>query len=98
MIYFPLPDQKARLVIFNIHTKRMNLSKNVDLKVLASATEKATGADIKAVCTEAGMFAIRDEREQVERLDFDQAIAKVLPASRISEVLEFTPKPEKMYG
>jgi proteasome regulatory subunit len=98
LIYFPLPDQKSRLVIFKIHTKRMNLSKNVDLKVLASATEKATGADIKAICTEAGMFAIRDGREQVEKPDFDQAIAKVLPASRISEVTEFAPKPEKMYG
>lgn len=98
LIYFPLPDQKSRLVIFKIHTKQMNLSKNVSLKALARATEKATGADIKAICTEAGMFAIRDGREQVERQDFDRAVAKVLPSSRMVEVPEFTPKPEKMYG
>ncbi|MDI6884196.1 MAG: proteasome-activating nucleotidase [Hadesarchaea archaeon] len=98
LIYFPLPDQKARLMIFKIHTRKMNLSKDVDLKVLARATEKATGADIKAICTEAGMFAIRDGREQVEQVDFDWAVAKVLPPSRVPEVPEYLPKPEKMYG
>ncbi|MDI6642837.1 MAG: proteasome-activating nucleotidase [Candidatus Hodarchaeaceae archaeon] len=98
LIYFPLPDQKARLMIFKIHTRKMNLSKDVDLKVLARATEKATGADIKAICTEAGMFAIRDGREQVEQVDFDRAVAKVLPPSRMPEVPEYLPKPEKMYG
>lgn len=98
LIYFPLPNPKARLAIFKIHTRHMNLSKNVDPKAIVHAAEKATGADIKAICTEAGMFAIRDGREQVEQHDFDQAVAKVLPPSRISEVPEFVPKPEKMYG
>jgi proteasome regulatory subunit len=98
LIYFPLPNQKARLAIFKIHTRRMNLSKDVDLGSIARATEKATGADIRAICTEAGMFAIREGRERVEQVDFDRAIAKVLPASKISETQEFTLKPEKMYG
>ncbi len=98
LVYFPLPDMKARLVIFKIHTKRMNLSSDIDPKVLARATEKATGADIKAICTEAGMFTIRDGREEVQQVDFDRAVAKVLPPVRMPEVSEFTPKPEKMYG
>jgi len=98
LIYFPLPDEKARLSIFRIHTKSMNLSKNVDLKALARSTERTTGADIKAICTEAGMFAIRDGREAVEHADFEKAITKVMPATKIAEVPDFSMKAEKMYG
>jgi proteasome regulatory subunit len=98
LIYFPLPEEKARLSIFRIHTRSMNLSKEVDLRALAKATERATGADIKAICTEAGMFAIRDGRETVEQADFEKAIAKVLPSVKITEVQDFSLKAEKMYG
>ncbi|MEW6221755.1 MAG: proteasome-activating nucleotidase [Candidatus Hadarchaeota archaeon] len=98
LIYFPLPDEKARLTIFKIHTKSMNLEKGIDLAAFSHSTDKATGADIKAICTEAGMFAIRDERGCVEQGDFDRAIAKVLPPNKFVEVQDFVPKPEKMYG
>ncbi len=98
LIYFPLPKEKARLAIFKIHTRNMNLAKSVDLKALVRMTERATGADIKAICTEAGMFAIRDGREQVEQRDFEQAVGKVLPSLRISEVPEFSARSDKMYG
>jgi len=94
LIYFPLPGERARVVIFKIHTKGMNIAKDVDVKELAKQTERATGADIKAICTEAGMFAIREGRERVERADFDRAIAKVMPPVKVPEV----PKPEKMFG
>ena len=94
LIHFPLPDERARVIIFKIHVKGMNLANDVDVKELAKRTERATGADIKAICTEAGMFAIRDGREVVERGDFDRAIAKVLPPIKMPEVL----KPEKMFG
>jgi proteasome regulatory subunit len=46
--------------------------------VLAARCEGATGADIKAICTEAGMWAIREERDQVTAVDFDRAIEKVI--------------------
>jgi proteasome regulatory subunit len=98
LIYFPLPDGEARLAIFKIHTKNMNLAKEVDLKALAKMIERATGADIKAVCTEAGMFAIREGREQVTQDDFERAVAKVLPPTRMPEASEFALNPEKMYG
>jgi len=94
LIHFPLPDERARVIIFKIHVKGMNFANDVDVKELAMRTERATGADIKAICTEAGMFAIRDGREMVERGDFDLAIAKVLPPVKMPEVL----KPEKMFG
>jgi len=94
LIHFSLPDENARVIIFKIHAKGMNLAKDVDVKEFAKRTERATGADIKAICTEAGMFAIRDGREGVTRGDFDRAIAKVLPPIKMLEML----KPEKMFG
>ena len=98
LIYFSLPNQSARNSIFKIHTAKMNLSKHVELQSLSRLAEKATGADIKAICTEAGMFAIREGRNQVMQSDFNAAVAKVLPPSRMPEVAEFSTKPEKMYG
>lgn len=92
LINFPMPDQKARVAIFKIHTKRMNLTEDVKMEELAAKTVNATGADIKAICTEAGMFAIREGREKVEVVDFERAIAKVLPATKVH------PKPETMFG
>ena len=50
----------------------------IDFEALASRCEGATGADIKAICTEAGMWAIREERETVTLADFDRAIEKVI--------------------
>ncbi len=98
LINFPLPNEPARRAIFKIHTSKMNLSKNVDLKALAKLTDRATGADIKSICTEAGMFAIRDDRNQVTQLDFLTAVKKVLPPSRVAEIPGFGVSPEKMYG
>jgi proteasome regulatory subunit len=92
LIHFPMPDERARETILMIHTKSMNLSPDVDLRRLAKNTDRATGADIKAICTEAGMFAIREERECVTQTDFEQAIAKVLPAIKVQA------KPETMFG
>ena len=77
LIEVPLPDTKGRLEILKIHTKNMNLL-NVDLEEVAERAENASGADLKAICTEAGMFAIRDKRDSIEEEDFESACDKVL--------------------
>ncbi|MCD6324228.1 MAG: proteasome-activating nucleotidase [Desulfurococcales archaeon] len=77
IIEVPLPDVSARKEIFAIHTKRMKLYK-VSLDELARMTEGATGADIKAICTEAGYSAIRAGRKRVTMEDFVYAVKKVL--------------------
>lgn len=82
LVYFPVPDEKARGTIFRIHTAGMSLAGDVDIGALAKSTDAATGADIKAMCTEAGMFAIREERDQVLRADFEKATAKILTAPK----------------
>lgn len=77
IIEISLPDFEARKQIFMIHTRKMSLSKNVDFKDLAGRTDGCSGADIRAICTEAGMFAIRDDRTRVKMLDFTRAVDKV---------------------
>jgi proteasome regulatory subunit len=78
IITIPLPNYEARFEIFRIHTKKMNVDDTVNLAVLAAKCEDATGADIKAICTEAGMFAIRDNRDTVCMIDFERAVVKVM--------------------
>lgn len=72
------PNYAARVQIFAIHSRKMNIAKDVSFEDLAGRTEGASGADVKAICTEAGMFAIRDERTKVKMLDFTRAVDKVL--------------------
>ncbi len=76
IIEIPLPNLDARKQIFRIHTRSMNL-KDVDIDLLAKNTEGFSGADIKAVCTEAGMNAIRDLRDFVTMKDFQYGIEKI---------------------
>ncbi|MDI6654658.1 MAG: AAA family ATPase, partial [Candidatus Hydrothermarchaeota archaeon] len=78
LIEIPLSNQEGRTEIFRIHTGRMNLSKDIALESLAALTEGATGADIKAICTEAGMFTIREGRDALTLADFEKAITKVI--------------------
>jgi len=78
IIEIPLPDLRGRYEIFKIHTRKMPLAKDVDLYELAKITKGATGADIKIICTEAAIHAIKDGRYIVEMKDFMYAIDKVL--------------------
>ncbi|EMA45827.1 proteasome-activating nucleotidase Pan1 [Halococcus saccharolyticus] len=77
LIEVPKPDAEGREKIFAIHTQDMNLADDVDFGDLAANATDASGADIKAVCTEAGMFAIRDDRTEVRMADFDEAWTKI---------------------
>jgi len=77
-IYVPMPGPEARLAILKIHTRDINLSPDVNLGRLADLANNASGAELKALVTEAGMFAIREERSCVTRQDFDQALRKIL--------------------
>jgi len=77
-IEFPLPDTKTKRHIFNIHTMKMTLSEDVDLEKFVMAKDELSGADIKAVCTEAGMFALRERRMKVCQEDFVKAKEKAL--------------------
>ncbi|MFC7195572.1 proteasome-activating nucleotidase [Halosimplex aquaticum] len=77
LIEVPKPDVEGREQIFRIHTRDMNLDEELDFEKLADLTGEASGADVKAVCTEAGMFAIRDDRTEVRMQDFLGAWDKI---------------------
>uniref|UniRef100_A0A7S0RB39 AAA+ ATPase domain-containing protein n=1 Tax=Chlamydomonas leiostraca TaxID=1034604 RepID=A0A7S0RB39_9CHLO len=77
-IEFPLPDAKTKRRIFSIHTGRMTLSEDVNLEEFVMAKDELSGADIKAVCTEAGLLALRERRMRVTQADFRKAKEKVL--------------------
>ncbi len=88
-IEIPAPDEKARLEIFKIHTRKMPLH-HVDLKELAKQTEGFTGADIENLCREAGMMAIREGKEKVTMDHFRKALEVIKPSLQ-------NPKKASMY-
>lgn len=77
-IEFPLPDIKTKRRIFGIHTGKMKLSEDVNLEEFVLSKDDLSGADIKAVCTEAGLMALRERRMMVTQSDFRKAKENVL--------------------
>ena len=77
-IEFPPPNESARMDILKIHSRKMNLMRGIDLKKIAEQLTKASGAEVKGVCTEAGMYALRERRVHVTQEDFEMAVAKVM--------------------
>jgi len=77
IIEIPLPDIMGRVAILDVHTRKMRLDPGVDLSEIAAMTEGKNGADLKAICMEAGMFAIRKDRDAVSKEDFLDAIEKI---------------------
>lgn len=77
-IEFPLPDIKTRRRIFQIHTSKMTLADDVNLEEFVMTKDEFSGADIKAICTEAGLLALRERRMKVTHVDFKKAKEKVM--------------------
>ena len=89
LLLVPPPDRAARYEIFRVHTRNMPLADDVDLKVLADRTEGYSGADIEAVCREAGMSAMRESPvvDKVHMRHFEQAL-KMIRASITPELVK----------
>ncbi len=79
ILHVPVPDQKSRLKAFEIHSKDMPLSKDVNLDILAEKTPNYVGADIQAVCREAAILALRKDiqAKEVTMKHFNDALKKV---------------------
>lgn len=75
---FPAPNEEARLDILKIHSRKMNLTRGINLKKIAELMPGASGAEVKGVCTEAGMYALRERRVHVTQEDFEMAVAKIM--------------------
>jgi len=90
-IEFDLPDLEGRSQIFRIHAKQMNVERDIRFELLARLCPNSTGADIRSVCTEAGMFAVRGRRKTVTEKDFLESINKV-----IKQYAKFSATPKYM--
>jgi 26S proteasome regulatory subunit T2 len=77
-IELAMPDEKTKRRIFNIHTGKMTLADDVDLNEYIMSKDDLTGADIKAICTEAGLLALRERRMKVTDEDFKKSKENVL--------------------
>ena len=77
-VEFPAPNEASREHILKIHSRKMNLMRGIDLHKIATLLPTASGAECKAVCTEAGMFALRERRVHVTQEDFEMAVGKVM--------------------
>jgi len=84
IIKIPLPEEKARLKIIKIHTAKMAIAKGVNYKKMAAETDGLSGADLRAVCVEAGMGAIKNKRTKVSYKDFTLALEKI--KNRLNEM------------
>ncbi|MEM2866173.1 MAG: AAA family ATPase [Candidatus Hadarchaeales archaeon] len=91
LVYVPAPDEKARLEILKIHTKKMPLAKDVNLEQLAKETENYSGSDLAALCREAAMLALRKDinAKEVTMEHFRETMKKVRPS--------LTPEAEEVY-
>ncbi len=77
LIHVNFPDKEGIKEIFKIHTKKMKISKTVNFEVLYKKIEGCSGAEIHAICTEAGYFAIRKNKTVISMKNFENAIDKV---------------------
>ena len=83
LVYVSMPNREARTEILRIHAAGLSVADDVDFEHLAALTEDANGADLKAIVMEAGMSAVREEREAVHLNDFEDAIKDILiPVSK----------------
>ena len=90
LIEVPKPDEVGRAQILQIHTRDMNVDADVDFEELAADLDDYSGADLASLATEAGMFAIRDDRTEVRMRDFRDAKAKIEDTEDSGPVMAFT--------
>ncbi|GMG19460.1 unnamed protein product [Ambrosiozyma monospora] len=77
-VEFSLPDLEGRANIFRIHSKAMSCERDIRWELISRLCPNATGAELRSVCTEAGMYAIRSRRKVATEKDFLQAVEKVI--------------------
>merc|ERR1711916_242796 len=77
-VEFGLPDLEGRTHILRIHAKSMNMERDIRYEVIARLCPDTTGAELRSVCTEAGMFAIRARRKSISEKDLMDSVNKVI--------------------
>ncbi len=88
LLYVGPPDRAGRLEILRVHTRRMPLAPDVDLQQIASRTDGFVGSDLAALCREAGLTALREDRKatSVRMAHFDEALKQIHPSTDAESV------------
>ncbi|VDO28088.1 unnamed protein product [Brugia timori] len=86
-----LPNEQSRLEVLKIHASKITKHGDIDYEAVVKLSDGFSGADLRNVCTEAGLFAIRAEREYVIDEDFMKAVRKVGDAKRLETKLDYKP-------
>eukprot|EP01106_Pelomyxa_sp_JSP_P004883 TRINITY_DN1783_c0_g2_i3.p1 TRINITY_DN1783_c0_g2~~TRINITY_DN1783_c0_g2_i3.p1 ORF type:complete len:389 (+),score=83.37 TRINITY_DN1783_c0_g2_i3:77-1243(+) len=88
-IEIPLPNEQARIDILKIHAAPITKRGEIDFESIAKLSDTFNGADLRNVCTEAGMFAIRDDRDYVVEEDFMKAVRKVAENKKLESQINY---------
>jgi proteasome regulatory subunit len=86
VVLVPLPDTAARHEILKIHSAKMQLV-GVPLDKLAAETDNSTGAELEAICREAGMMAVRRDADAITWSDFEEAMRKVKDKTQNPDIM-----------
>lgn len=89
-IEIPLPNEQGRVEVLKIHASGITKHGEIDYEAIVKLAEGFNGADLRNVCTEAGMFAIRDERDYVVQEDFMKAVRKLTEAKKLESSAHYT--------
>ncbi|KAJ1913955.1 26S proteasome subunit rpt4 [Mycoemilia scoparia] len=89
-IEIPLPNEQGRMEILKIHAEKINKDKDIDFEPVVKLSDGFNGADLRNVCTEAGMHAIREERDTVSQQDFMNAVRKVGESKKLETKLDYS--------
>jgi 26S proteasome regulatory subunit T4 len=88
-IEIPLPNEIGRLEILKIHASGVNKQGEIDYEALVKLSEDFNGADLRNLVTEAGMFAIRDDRDYIIQDDLMKAVRKVADVKKLEGKLDY---------
>ncbi|UCD20580.1 MAG: CDC48 family AAA ATPase [archaeon] len=91
ILSIPVPDKAGRLEVFKVHTQGMPITKDVNLKLLAEKSQGYTGADIEAVCREAGMLALREDitSKKIKKKHLDAAMKKIGASVTLADIKKY---------
>ncbi|KAL0237104.1 hypothetical protein PCE1_000501 [Barthelona sp. PCE] len=89
-VEIPLPNEIGREQILEIHSKKLNIAEEIDRETLVKMTDGFNGADIRNLCTEAAMHAIRSERDHVLNVDFMKAVRTVEEMKKLETKLDYS--------
>ena len=88
-IEIPLPNEAGRVEVLKIHAQKINKHGDIDYEAIAKIADDFNAADMRNICTEAGMFAIRDERDYVVHDDFMKAVRKLVDAKKLEPAASY---------